>query len=171
LNALAATEQPGTYRVTQRPSGPIWTHVPEDEEVDGEEDGEGDGEGLPGSGLGDPDVTGEGVGSWPSESDGSGVGQLMVDGPGEGRAPAAGWRPPGSALPPGELAGAPDRRPSRDLTVLPDLDNAWLGARPLGPMFAACGWRGAIVSVTNDIRMKTIAVDTSKISGGSSRTG
>lgn len=38
-------------------------------------------------------------------------------------------------------------------------------------MLPACGWRGAIVSVTNDIRMKTIAVDTSKISGGSISTG
>jgi hypothetical protein len=95
----------------------------------------------------------------------------MVDGPGEGRAPAAGGRPPGSPLPPGELPGAPERRPSRDLAVLPDLDNAWLGAGPPGPMLAACGGRGAIVSVTNDIRMKTIAVDTSKISGGSSSTG
>jgi hypothetical protein len=63
LNALAAVEQPGAYRVTQRPSGPIWTHVPDDEDEDGEADGEGDGDGLPGSGLGDPDVTGEGVGS------------------------------------------------------------------------------------------------------------
>jgi hypothetical protein len=95
----------------------------------------------------------------------------MVDGPGEGLAPAAGERPPGSSLPPGELPGAPDRRPSGDLTVLPDLDNGWLGVRPPGPMLPACGWRGAIVSVTNDIRMKTIAVDTSKISGGISSTG
>jgi len=91
----------------------------------------------------------------------------MVEGPGDGISPAAGERPPGPSL----LPGAPDRRPTGDVAVLPDLDNAWLGVRPPGPMFPACGWRGAIVSVTNDIRMKTIAVDTSKISGGSSSTG
>lgn len=96
---------------------------------------------------------------------------MIVDGPGDGLAPAAGERPPGPSLPPGELPGAPDRRPPADLAVLPGLDNAWLGGRPPGPMLPACGWRGAIVSVTNDIRMKTIAVDTSKISGGSISTG
>jgi hypothetical protein len=151
----------------QIPNGPTSTHVPEDDE-----DGDGDGDGVVGSGLGDSGAAlGDGVGPWPTEVDGSGVGSVMVEGSADGVDPVPGEPRPCPPVPLGELPRVPDWWFAGKRGVPAGAGTCWPGPVPPGPMSAAWGCRGAIVSVTNDIRMKTIAVDTRRISGGRSSSG
>jgi hypothetical protein len=96
----------------------------------------------------------------------------MVEALGDGVDPVAGECRPWAPLSPGELPGAPAWRPAAELGPLPGIPTSSPGlAAKRGSVPETDGWRGPILSVTNDIRMKTMAVDTSKISGGRSSIG